>query len=170
MCSFVADTALCWLDDRILAIWSDMKAGAHRASAYHRALLRNLAHSPVSRVGAASAVFFLAFDALLKSGRLDPAVQDRVTDLIFVALGLIYVPLAVRTAGAAQGRVRAAWVAMTIGFTCWLLGEIVWAYYQFSGRGIPSPGWTDVAYLAYYPWVCRPGRPSTPSSSPVRSS
>jgi len=117
----------------------------------------------------AATVFFAAFTAVLLSGLLDPATHETVSDATFIVLGLIYVPLAVRTARAAHGRLKAAWVAMTIGFASWLLGEVLWAYYHWaashssashssashsSAEAAPFPSWADAAYLAYAPWVC----------------
>lgn len=43
---------------------------------------------------------------------------------------------------------------MTIGFACWLLGEMLWAFFELVADEPPSPSWADLAYLAYYPWVC----------------
>ncbi len=131
-----------------------MKSRANSTSASHGFSSPRLVHSPVARGGVAAGVFFLAFAAFLRWGRLDPEATETITDLTFVALGLIYVPLAVRTARSAYGRVKAAWVAMAIGFAFWLLGESLWAYYQLIVDEVPSPAWSDAAYLAYYPWVC----------------
>ncbi len=110
--------------------------------------------SPTARAAVAAALFFCVFAAVLKSGRMDSVTTETVTDLVFVALGLIYVPLAAHAARSAQGRLRTAWTAMTIGFTCWLLGEILWTYYRVFAAEAPSPSWADAAYLTYYPWVC----------------
>ena len=79
----------------------------------------------------------MAYAAFLQSGWLDPTAAEAVSDLTFVALGLIYVPLAVRTARSAHGRLKAAWTAMTIGFVCWLAGEVLWAYNDLFR---PPPG------------------------------
>lgn len=120
--------------------------------------------SPTARAAVAATVFFAAFTAVLLSGLLDPATLETVSGATFIVLGLIYVPLAVRTARAAHGRLKAAWVAMTIGFASWLLGEVLWAYYHWaashssashsSAEAAPLPSWADAAYLAYAPWVC----------------
>lgn len=101
-----------------------------------------------------AALFFLAFTAVLRWGGLDPTATGAFTALTFVMLGLVYVTLAVRTARSSQGRLRTAWLAMTIGFVCWLLGEVLWAYDTMIVGQVPSPSWRDAAYLAYYPFVC----------------
>lgn len=110
--------------------------------------------SPTARAAAASAVCFGLLAVVLHWGRLSSGDTRVLSNLIFVALGLVYVPLAVRTARAARGRLRAAWIAMTIGFSAWLLGEILWAFYHLAAGPAPSPSWSDAAYLSYYPWVC----------------
>ena len=113
---------------------------------------RRLLATPTTRAAVVAVGVFGLFAAILNL--LDPDTGEIVTDITFIALGLVYVPLAVRTARAAQGRVKTAWFAMVIGFTCWLLGEVLFAYYQLVAGEAPSPSWSDAAYLAYYPWVC----------------
>jgi hypothetical protein len=107
-----------------------------------------------ARAALAAAFFIAAFAAVLYSGWLDPATEEIVANLTFIALGLVYVPLALRAAMSTQGRLKAAWVALTIGFSCWLLGEALWAYNEMVLAEAPSLSWADPAYLAYYPWVC----------------
>jgi hypothetical protein len=131
-----------------------MTPGAIYRATSHGPFSRRRLTSPVARAGIAAGVFFIAFTAVVHSGRLDPAAARTVSGLTFIALGLVYVPLAARTAMSAHGWVRAAWVAMTIGFAFWLLGEVLWAYYELFADGVPSLSWADAAYLAYYPWVC----------------
>lgn len=115
---------------------------------------RGLLRSSTARAAVAAAVCFLLFAAVLLSRRLDSEAVETFTDVTFIALGLVYVPLAVRTARRARGRLKAAWSAMAIGFASWLLGEVLWTYYQLFTDEAPSPSWADAAYLAYYPWVC----------------
>ena len=131
-----------------------MTSGVNQTVAGRTAFPRGRASFPGGRAGLAATLFFVVFAAVLLSGRLGRTRADAVSDLTFVALGLIYVPLAVRTARAAHGRLKAAWTAMTIGFVCWLVGEILWAYYGLVAEEVPFPSWSDAAYLAYYPWVC----------------
>ncbi len=110
--------------------------------------------SATVRTGIAAAAFFIAFAAVVHSGRLGPKSLETVSDATFIALGLVYVPLAVRTARSARGRLKAAWTAMAIGFAIWLLGEVLWAFYHSSAEEAPFPSWADATYLAYVPWVC----------------
>ena len=46
-----------------------------------------------------------------------------------------------------RGRVRAAWVSLTVGLTGFTLGAAIWRYYQVAGRVAPFPSVADVAYL-----------------------
>lgn len=55
---------------------------------------------------------FVAFVIVVRSGRLPAGVAEAVSDAAFVAFGLIYVPLAVRNARSASGRLRSAWLVM----------------------------------------------------------
>lgn len=110
--------------------------------------------SPTARAGVAATAVFIAFTAVLLSGRLDSASLQTFTDVTFIVLGLVYVALAARLARSTHGRVKAAWTAMTIGFASWLLGEVLWTYYRSMPGETPFPSWADAAYLAYVPWVC----------------
>lgn len=110
--------------------------------------------SATARAGIAAVAVFIAYAAVVHSGRLGPKGLETFSDATFIALGLVYVPLALRTARSARGRLKTAWTAMTIGFASWLLGEVLWAYYHSSSAEAPFPSWADAAYLAYVPWVC----------------
>ncbi len=109
--------------------------------------------SPTVRAGIAAAVFFIEYAAFIHSGRLESESLERFSHATFIALGLVYVPLAVRTARSARGRLKAAWTAMAIGFVSWLLGEALWGNYHLSADQ-KFFHWADVAYLAYVPLVC----------------
>lgn len=126
-----------------------MTSGARSAATF-----RSISLTPTGRAGVAATIFFIGLAALLKSGALKPAAEETFTDLTFVALGLVYVPLAVRVARAARGRLKAAWVAMAISFAGWLLGETLWAYYHLVAHEPTSPSWADAAYLTYYVFAC----------------
>ena len=130
-----------------------MTSGANFTAA-RGASRRGLPTSPTVRAALAAALFFVAFTAVLLSGRLDPAVLETFSDATFIVLGLIYVSLTLRAARSAHGRLKAAWTAMAIGFASWLLGEVLWTYYRLQADEAPFPSWADAAYLAYVPWVC----------------
>jgi serine phosphatase RsbU (regulator of sigma subunit) len=131
-----------------------MTSAAKHTAASRGGSLRGIPMSPTARAAAAATLVFAAFSAVTLSGRLDAGSLETVSDATFIALGLVYVPLALRTARSVRGRLRSAWTAMAIGFASWLLGEVLWAYYHWSAAEAPFPSWADAAYLAYVPWVC----------------
>ncbi|MBI3690393.1 MAG: GGDEF-domain containing protein, partial [Mycolicibacterium aromaticivorans] len=81
------------------------------------------------------------------SGRSHGDAVKAVDDIVFV---LLTIPAAVFTALAARavhGRLRAAWVAITIGMVGWALGEVLWTYYELALEEPPFPSLADAAYL-----------------------
>lgn len=104
-----------------------------------------------ARAGGAAAVVFLLFSLWLLAV---PQTGELVGSLFPIALSLVAVLLAAVTARSAQGRQRAAWVGMTIGLACWLLGDVLWAYYELASVRVPFPSTADAAYLMYFPAIC----------------
>lgn len=79
---------------------------------------------------------------------------DRTTTLVvdvvvlFAALGPALTCLWVAAKGAAP---RPAWIFMGLGCLSWALGEVVWTYYEATGREVPFPSLADVGYLGFIP-------------------
>lgn len=107
-----------------------------------------------SRAAAAAAVVFVGYGGWLLWGRRGSSAATMVDSLLPVALGLVFVLLAAVTARSADGRERAAWVVLAIGLAAWLLGDVLWAYYELVARRAPFPSPADAAYLACLPIVC----------------
>jgi hypothetical protein len=76
-----------------------------------------------------------------------------LTDLTFPLASLVYVPLAALNARSARGRLRAAWLALMVGFIFWAVAEWLWTYYEHLGAGVPYPSWADAFYMLYVPAV-----------------
>ena len=70
---------------------------------------------------------------------------DTDTLMVVVAAGAAFTT-AVSTQ-LTRGRVRAAWLSLTIGLTGFTLGAAIWRYYQVAGRVAPFPSVADIAYL-----------------------
>lgn len=104
------------------------------------------------QAGIAATVVFLAHAGSLLAWPDRGLLHTRL-DLLFPAMGLIYVPLAARAARLSRGRMRAAWWTMTAAFACWALGELIWTSYEIADGEVPFPSWADAAYLAYVPGV-----------------
>ena len=47
----------------------------------------------------------------------------------------------------ARGRVRGAWLSLTVGLAGFTLGAAIWLYYVAGGRATPFPSVADAAYL-----------------------
>ncbi len=107
---------------------------------------------PTTLQASAAAVLILA--AYAACAALDwPSrhAVEMVSTLIFPPLGGVILALAAPLARSAQGRSRAAWTAMTIGFVLWTSAEIIWAFYTLADTTSPFPSLADGAYLAYMP-------------------
>jgi hypothetical protein len=104
-----------------------------------------------ARAGVAAAVILVVFSLWLLAV---PQTAELVGNLFPIALGLVAVLLAAVTARSAHGGQRAAWAVMAIGLACWLLGDVLWAYYELASDRAPFPSRADAAYLIYAPTVC----------------
>lgn len=107
------------------------------------------AHAAMATVAA-----FVTFAVWLLSGVSDPQTVKAIDGLAFVALGLVYVPLAALGARKAHGTVRTAWVLIAIALSGWLVGEILRGYYEIVAHRPPFPSPADAAYLIFPPLVC----------------
>ncbi|WP_431232051.1 putative bifunctional diguanylate cyclase/phosphodiesterase [Mycolicibacterium psychrotolerans] len=100
-----------------------------------------------ARVAIGTSVIFVTFVVWVLSGRSHGDAVKAVDDIVFV---LLTIPAAIFTALAARamhGRLRAAWVAITIGMVGWALGELLWTYYELALEEPPFPSLADAAYL-----------------------
>lgn len=70
---------------------------------------------------------------------------DSDTLLVVVAAGAAFV--AAVSARVTRGRLRAAWLSMTVGLTGFSVGAAIWRYYQVTGNRAPFPSVADAAYL-----------------------
>ncbi len=77
-----------------------------------------------------------------------------VDDVVFVVLTSVATLLAGLAARSQHGRLRAAWLSMTIGLVGWTIGEVIWMYYDLRLREIPSPSPADAAYLVLPVGAC----------------
>ena len=104
----------------------------------------------MTRVAVAAVAVFVAFAAflVLAPGRVSEDTIGAVDDVVFVVLTLIGALSTALTARATRGRRRAAWIVMTVAMLAWGLGDVLWTYYEQTGRA-PSPSAADVAYLIY---------------------
>ncbi|APE14963.1 putative bifunctional diguanylate cyclase/phosphodiesterase [Mycolicibacterium pallens] len=100
-----------------------------------------------ARVAIGAAVFFVAFVVWIFSGWSQGSTVEAIDDIVFVILGVVAAIFTALAARAVHGRMRAAWVAITIGMVGWALGELLWAYYELALEEPPFPSLADAAYL-----------------------
>ncbi len=102
-----------------------------------------------AQAGAVATVVFAAFAGCM----LASWPTSRAAEVIYAAtlptLSVVFVSLAMMLAASARGRLRAAWVAMSVGLTAWSIAEAIWAYHALAGRKVPIPSWADAAYLVF---------------------
>lgn len=105
------------------------------------------------RAAAIAVVVFGVYTALVVTRWPNEAFVTTLTDAAFPVASLVYVPLAALAARSAQGRLRAAWLALTAAFALWAVAELLWTYYEHVAGEVPYPSWADVFYLLYVPGV-----------------
>lgn len=94
-----------------------------------------------------AAVVFTGFVVWIAGAWSHGTSIKAVNDIAFVGLSILGAFFAAFAARAVHGRLRAAWVAMTIGMVGWALGEVLWAYYELALDEPPFPSLADAAYL-----------------------
>lgn len=107
----------------------------------------------LARAAAVAGAIFVVYSVLALTRWPSPQIVGTLTDVAFPAAGLVYVPLAALAARSAKGRLRAAWLALTVAFAFWALAELLWSYYKHVGGGVPYPSWADLFFMLYVPGV-----------------
>lgn len=107
----------------------------------------------IRRAAAVGAVVIAVYAVLALTKWPNAEFVRTLTDLTFPAASLVYVPLAALNARSARGRLRAAWLALTVGFVSWAVAEWLWTYYQLADGAVPYPSLADAFYLLYVPAV-----------------
>lgn len=105
------------------------------------------------RAAAVAAVILVVYAVLVMTQWPSAEFVRTLTDVTFPAAGFVYVPLAALTARSARGRLRAAWLALTVGFAFWEVAEWLWTYYEHVDAAVPYPSWADAFYMLYVPGV-----------------
>jgi hypothetical protein len=76
-----------------------------------------------------------------------------VENLLLLPGGLVAAILAWRasTRSSLGPRSRRGWRLLTLAFSLWWLGDLLWFYYEGVQGLDPTPSWADLAYLLGYP-------------------
>lgn len=95
--------------------------------------------------------YFVGFALWLLFGWGGPGVLSVVSDLgslVVEGLAIVCVVLAIRST---SGRQRVAWAVLAAGLASWLVGDIIWAFYEIGlGVAVPFPSLADLAYVVFY--------------------
>ncbi len=98
--------------------------------------------------------FFLAFAVWVlgdwASGRVRLAVSD-VALFAAAAAATVFSALAARSA---RGRLRAAWLGITVGLLGWTVGQAIGSFYELVLDRTPFPSPADAAYLIFPVGAC----------------
>ncbi|MBB3603808.1 diguanylate cyclase (GGDEF)-like protein [Mycolicibacterium sp. BK556] len=92
-------------------------------------------------------VIFTTFVVWVVGGWTHGTSVKTINDIVFVVLSILGTVFAAFAVRAVHGRLRAAWIAMTVGMAGWALGEVLWAYYEIALDEPPFPSLADAAYL-----------------------
>jgi hypothetical protein len=111
------------------------------------------ANPPIRGAAAVGAVVIALYVLLVFARWPNAEFVRNLTDFTFPVATLVYAPLAALTARSARGRLRAAWLALTAGFTIWAVAEWLWTYYGNVVGEVPYPSWADLFYMLYVPAV-----------------
>jgi len=76
------------------------------------------------------------------------ALIDDITELIVIAIATV----GCWTRGRRSvGRSRRTWTLLSVFAGLWAIATVIWTWYEFNGRTVPSPGLTDVFFLLAVP-------------------
>lgn len=103
--------------------------------------------SKTSRVAAVAAVVFAGFVVWIVGGFSQGWVRKAIDDIVLFAVAFVAASFSVQAARAARGRVRLAWVSLSVGLAGWALGAAIWAFYELKLHELPFPTIADAGYL-----------------------
>ena len=99
------------------------------------------------RVAAVAAVVLGLIAVWILGGWSHGTALQVVDDFVLLVLAVAAVVLTGLAAHSTQGRLRAAWLSMTVGVLGWAIGELIWTYYELKLHEVPFPTVADAAYL-----------------------
>lgn len=100
-----------------------------------------------AHVARLAAVVLLAYTVWNLGGWSHGTALLVIADITSLALSLTAAVFAGLAARSTRGRLRAAWVALTVGLIGWAAGDAIWAYYELVLHRFPFPSPADAAYL-----------------------
>ncbi|HTY27495.1 MAG TPA: diguanylate cyclase, partial [Mycobacterium sp.] len=105
-------------------------------------------------MAAAAGAFFVTFVVWVLGGWADGTARLAVSDVVLLVCTLPAVVFSAFAARAASGRLRLAWLAMSVGALGWALGQIIGSFYELVLKQTPFPSPADAAYLVFPVGAC----------------
>jgi diguanylate cyclase (GGDEF)-like protein len=105
-------------------------------------------------VAVAATVVFAAFAFWLLGGWSHGASVTVIDDVVLLVLAVPAAAMSAFAARSAHGRLRTAWVALTVGLTGWAIGEVIWTYYELVLHQSPFPSIADAFFLMLPAGAC----------------
>ncbi|WP_231748801.1 bifunctional diguanylate cyclase/phosphodiesterase [Mycobacterium sp. M26] len=105
-------------------------------------------------MAAVSGAVFVAFVVWILSGVSQGKALATIDDIVLLVLTLPAAFFSAIAARSAQGRLRRAWLAITVGLVAWGIGEAIWTYYELVLDQVPFPSIADAAYLVFPVAAC----------------
>lgn len=100
-------------------------------------------------IAAAAALLFFGFAAFLLSDVAHEDTVKTVDDICIVVFSVVALGFSIYAARSAEGRLRAAWTALSLGLTAWTIGEVIWSHDELVLGEIPFPSVADAFFLLF---------------------
>ncbi len=107
-----------------------------------------------AHVAAVAGAIFVGFVAWIVSGVSQGSALSAIDDLVLLVLTVPAAVFSAIAARSASGRLRLAWIAMTVALVAWGIGEAIWTYYELVLDQVPYPSVADAAYLMFPVGAC----------------
>jgi diguanylate cyclase (GGDEF)-like protein len=102
-----------------------------------------------AHVAAVAGAVFLAFVIWIVSDVSHGTTRAAIDDIVLLVLAVPAAWFSAIAARSARGRLRLAWVAMTVGLVAWGIGEAIWTHYELVLEQVPFPSVADAAFLVF---------------------
>jgi len=99
--------------------------------------------------GGGAVLVAFAFVVWVVGGSSRGTTVAAVSDIVLVLLTVPVIALVAQAARAKRGRIRLAWLALTVGLVAWAVGEAIWTYYEVVLKESPFPSAADAAFLLF---------------------
>lgn len=107
-----------------------------------------------AQVAAVAGAVFVAFVIWILSDLSHGITRAAVDDIVLLVIAVPAAVFSAIAAHSAAGRLRLAWVAMTVGLVAWGIGETFWTYHEVVLGRVPFPSLADAGFLIFPVGAC----------------